>query len=91
MKKFKTGLLALAVVLGFSGALVSKIHAAPRVQDQLYNWTHYDRNGTELSDGEDGVSVSQAESDYGCGSTDVKCAVGEAPGQDPITIKYFPQ
>jgi hypothetical protein len=88
MKKFKTGLLALAVVLGFSGALVSKIHAAPRLQDQLYSWTHFDRDGNQLSDGEDGVSISDAQSDYGCSSNTVKCAVGTAPGQDDVTIKY---
>jgi hypothetical protein len=88
MKKFKTGLLTLAVVLGVTGAFVSKIHAAPKVLDTLYDWQHFDRDGTPLSDGLNGVSISTAQGDYGCTGTSPKCAVGTDEDQNTVTIFY---
>lgn len=88
MKNFKNGLLALALVAGISGAFVSKIHAAPKVQDQLYNWTHYDTDGITVLGTENGKSITEAQTDFGCSGNATRCAVGTAPDQDDVTLKY---
>ena len=87
MKKFKTGLLAFALVLGVSGAFVSKIHAAPKVKTETYDWQHFDRNGNPLGDSESGKTVLEAQGDYGCSGDQAICAVG-TNGPDTETIRY---
>lgn len=74
MKKFKTGLVALALILGVSGAFVSKIHAAPKVDDPTYDW-----NGSgPLHSGDlDDKTVAQAQTFYGCSGAAAVCATGE--------------
>jgi hypothetical protein len=72
MKKIKSGLLVMAVVLGVSGAFVSKIHAAPKPLDQVYSWSG--------SSGPFTGTVTQAQTHYGCSSNNILCATGTAPG-----------
>lgn len=79
MKKFKTGLLAFALVLGVSGAFVSKIHAAPKFDDPIYHWT--DNNGNS--------DVQAAIDRTGCDGDQDVCSTGTLvsgqPG-DPQTV-----
>lgn len=83
MKKIKTALLGLALVAGATGAFVSKISAAPKPLDPIYNWVQ----GTNDFQG----TVSQAESHYGCFSGLNPCAAGTLkPGQSgPPTAEIF--
>jgi hypothetical protein len=80
MKKFKTGLLALALVLGVSSAFVSKIHAAPKKDDPIYSWTSPDQ-------GDFTGTVSDAEENYGCTTGHALCATGTADNEPTITLK----
>jgi hypothetical protein len=78
MKTLKVSLLALVFSVGIGGAVVQKIQAAPRVDDPVYSWNNGQFSGT----------VSQARSHYSCpAGTNLTCATGTAPGQDPVTIK----
>jgi len=89
MKTLKVSLVALVLALGLGGAVAEKIQAAPRKADQLYNWTHYDRSGNVIGT-ENNVSEAQAETDFGCSSNSVKCAVGTATGKPSVQIDYAP-
>ncbi|MBW4888945.1 hypothetical protein KXQ82_04435 [Mucilaginibacter sp. HMF5004] len=80
MKKFKNGLLALALVLGVSGAFVSKTHAAPKAFDIVYDWTSPDQgvfSGTR----------EEAIDHYGCENGSQLCATGTAEGQPDSVLE----
>ena len=76
MKNLRNGFLALALVAGVSGAFVSKIHAAPKRADALYNWQKFNHDGTRDMASDEQATIADAESDYGCSSTVTKCATG---------------
>jgi len=78
MKKFKTGLVALALVLGVSGAFVSKIHAAPKEVDPTYDWN------VGQPDQLINATVSTATSNYGCNSGTITCASGTLDPNSPV-------
>ena len=87
MKRLKTAGLALAMVLGVSGAFVSHSAHAASKNDPSYNWQEFDRLGNPSGTLTD-VTEEQAEHDTGCSTgTLIKCAVTtNAP--EPITIYY---
>jgi hypothetical protein len=74
MKKLKISLLALLFTVGIGGAVVQKIHAAPKPQGQVYSWT------SNLGGGPFTGTIAQAQSNYGCSKTTTLCATGTAPG-----------
>jgi hypothetical protein len=83
MKKFKNGLLALALIAGVSGAFVTKIHAAPKQHDQVYTWNrNVPGQGTSPFSGD----ISDAQDHYGCSGDESLCATGTAPGVDDAQI-----
>jgi hypothetical protein len=79
MKNLKTGLMALVLTLGVAGAVATKVHAAPKFDDPIYNWSDDDSNST----------VSVAEDRTGCIGDQAVCATGTLvsghPG-DPQTV-----
>lgn len=71
MKKFfKSGLLALALIAGASGAVVTKVHAAAKLVDPTYNWN------VGQPDQDLGRTIVQAKSDFGCPNDNTGCAHG---------------
>lgn len=74
MKKLKFGLLALLFTVGVGGAMVQKIHAAPKAFDIVYSWTSPDQGAFS-------GTINDAEDHYGCTTGSELCARGTAPGQ----------
>jgi hypothetical protein len=78
MKKLKISMLALVFAVGFGGAVVQKIQAAPKANAQEYSWNNGEFTGTE----------ADARSHYSCPSgTRVTCATGTADGLPDLVIK----
>jgi hypothetical protein len=80
MKKLKISLLALVFTVGIGGAVVQKIHAAPKPLDQVYSWTS--------SQGPFSGTEAQARDHYSCPlGNNVQCAKGTASGVPDDIIK----
>lgn len=88
MKNLKKGLLALALVAGISGALVTNSANAAKRFDQMYDWTHYDTDGSTIIGTDLQKSVAQEQASTNCNSNLTRCAVGTAPGKPSVTLKY---
>ena len=94
MKKLKTSMLAIALIAGISGAFVAKIHASPKKTDATYHWLKYLSDGVTRDPGNDSdVSISTAETNYGCTGAGNRCADGTkdpGSGTGPTTfeLKY---
>lgn len=89
MKKFKSGLLAVALLAGISGAFVSQIHATTK-QTTLYNWTSTSTAPKNPSSTLDNASVSSAESHFGCSTGSIDCADGtKVSGPGPSTAQIL--
>ncbi|MBS1529145.1 MAG: hypothetical protein JSU01_02455 [Bacteroidetes bacterium] len=91
MTKLRLNLAIIAVVLGVIGAVATKAATMHKISDQLYDWTHYDTDGTTILGHDNGLSLSDAETMYGCSTPPAtKCAVGTASGQPNVEIYYQP-
>ena len=88
MKKLKLGLLALLFTVGVGGAMVQKIHAAPKAQDDVYDWVSTSLAPENPSSTLNGATISQAEDHFGCAGSGQKCADGTDPNGvlEPATI-----
>jgi len=84
MKKLKISMLALVFTVGIGGAVVQKIHAAPKLDDPIYDWTPV--SGSNFVG-----TVAQAQTHYGCSATARLCASGaidpDSPVQTPATAQ----
>ncbi|MEO6851459.1 MAG: hypothetical protein ABI203_07360 [Mucilaginibacter sp.] len=76
MKKLKISMLAIIFTVGVGGAVVQKLHAAPKKQDPTYNWQQTNAAGNIVLNGQydAGVSQVQAETDFGCSGSADPCA-----------------
>jgi hypothetical protein len=73
MKKLKISLLALLFTIGIGGAVIQKIHAAPKPLDQVYSWT-------SQTQGSFTGTRADAIAHYGCENGSTPCADGKAKG-----------
>jgi hypothetical protein len=81
MKKFKNGFLALALVAGISGGVISKIQAMPKPADASYDWQKFNHDGTRDPGSDETATIAQATADYSCPGAVTLCATGtKVPG-----------
>lgn len=84
MKSLKNGFLAIALLAGVSGAFATKIHAAPKLVDPVYDWTPV--SGSAFTG-----TLTQAQAHYSCTGTATLCASGvinpDSPVQTPSTAQ----
>jgi hypothetical protein len=90
MKTLKTSLLAIALMAGISGALVSQTAQASKPVDARYDWTgasNAPQNpGAQLNN----ATVTTATSFYGCNSGTNVCASGnKVSGPGPNSASIF--
>jgi len=91
MKKLKFGLLALLFTVGVGGAMVQKIHAAPKLVDTFYDWTSTDTAPSNPSSELPDATIAQAEDNFGCASGLTDCADGQkvsGPGANTAQIQH---
>lgn len=89
MRKIRLNIVMIAVVLGVAGAVATKASSGMhKSTDQLYNWTHYDTDGTTVIGNNNGLSVSDAQMLYGCNGDGARCGRGQASGVPDAVINY---
>ncbi|MDN5286617.1 MAG: hypothetical protein JWR38_2891 [Mucilaginibacter sp.] len=93
MKKFKNGFLALALVAGISGGVISKIQAMPKQADASYEWQKFNHDGTRDPSLDETATISQATADYSCPGSVTLCAsgtkvAGSGTGPNTATLRY---
>jgi len=77
MKTLKISLMALVFTVGIGGAVVQKIQAAPKPQEQVYTWN---RNVAGMGTSPFSGTITSAQDHYGCTSDNTLCATGKASG-----------
>lgn len=88
MKKNLTrGLIAVALIASFGGAYASKVSNAPKANDVVYSWQHYDRSGNPIGTSQS-KTLAQAQADFGCNGTAMLCAIGTNPEVTDVTLNY---
>jgi hypothetical protein len=76
MKKFKTGLMAIALLAGLSGAFLTKAAHAAKKDDPTYDWTSTSIAPANPSSTLDNATVASAEEYFGCTTGSQDCADG---------------
>ena len=79
MKSLKNGFLAIALLAGVSGAFATKINAAPKLVDAVYDWTP--QTGSPFTG-----TVAEAKAHYGCNATANLCANGTINPDSPVQL-----
>lgn len=80
-------MLAIALIVGVSGAFASKAANSGKVDDPKYNWTDA-RPGHSMN--LSNKTVAQAQNSYGCSGAFNLCATGSpVPGSSGPIIELF--
>lgn len=79
MKNFKSGLLAIALLAGITGAFASKIHVAPKDPEPTYDWVD-ENNSNPISN----QTEDFARSAYECSTGLATCATGTLSPSSPV-------
>lgn len=89
MKKFKTGLLGLALLAGITGAIAAKVQATPKADEDRYNWTSNSNAPSHPNATLNNATISEAQANFGCAGAGATCANGVDPNEvlDAVTIK----
>jgi hypothetical protein len=89
----KVSLLAVLFTVGIGGAVVEKIHAAPKRAAATYQWLKFNHNGTRNPSLDEDATIADAQSDYGCSGAVTVCATGtkdagSGDGPDAATLRF---
>jgi hypothetical protein len=76
MKKFKTGLLALALVVAVGGTFATKVASAAKRSDPTYNWTSASIAPSNPSSTLNNATRAVAVDHFGCDQGTQDCADG---------------
>lgn len=91
-RTFKNLVFAAAAVVFVSAAVATKAANAPKVQDPVYSWQHFDEDGNPIGLPSN-KTLSGAQSDFGCSiPVATLCATGtRVVNGQPQTVRiYYP-